>query len=98
MHKECAEQYGPIYRETILPGLEFVHISDPKDIEEVFRSDSKHPVRQAFFMLAHYNKKFNENVQGLLTRYHITCILIHHCIYVTINNFRFGFLNMCHDF
>ncbi|XP_022338731.1 cytochrome P450 302a1, mitochondrial-like [Crassostrea virginica] len=67
MHKECAEQYGPIYRETILPGLEFVHISDPKDIEEVFRSDSKHPVRQAFFMLAHYNKKFNENVQGLLT-------------------------------
>lgn len=69
IHRECVEQYGPIYRETFVPGIEFVHISDPKDIEEVFRSDSQHPIRQAFFMLSHYNKKYNENVQGLLTRY-----------------------------
>eukprot|EP00105_Crassostrea_gigas_P024628 XP_011444932.1 PREDICTED: cytochrome P450 27C1 [Crassostrea gigas] len=67
IHRECVEQYGPIYRETFVPGIEFVHISDPKDIEEVFRSDSQHPIRQAFFMLSHYNKKYNENVQGLLT-------------------------------
>lgn len=69
MHRECAEQYGSIYREIFVPGVEFVHISDPKDIEEVFRSDSQHPIRQAFFMLSHYNKKYNENVQGLLTRF-----------------------------
>lgn len=67
MHKECTEEYGSIYRETVLPGIEMVHISDPKDFEEVFRSDAKHPIRQAFFMLAHYNKKYNGNVQGLLT-------------------------------
>lgn len=69
MHEECTKEYGNIYRETVLPGMEMVHLSDPKDIEEVFRSDAKHPLRQAFFMLAHYNKKYNKKVQGLLTRY-----------------------------
>ncbi|XP_048730635.2 cytochrome P450 302a1, mitochondrial-like [Ostrea edulis] len=67
MHEECTKEYGNIYRETVLPGMEMVHLSDPKDIEEVFRSDAKHPLRQAFFMLAHYNKKYNKKVQGLLT-------------------------------
>lgn len=81
IHRECVEQYGSIYRETFVPGIEFVHISDPKDIEEVFRSDSQHPIRQAFFMLSHYNKKYNENVQGLLTRYLLNLFTIFPRVY-----------------
>lgn len=95
MHRECAEQYGSIYREIFVPGIEFVHISDPKDIEEVFRSDSQHPIRQAFFMLSHYNKKYNENVQGLLTRFvyiYRICLLYFH-VFLYSNKNQQAFLD-----
>ena len=55
------------YREKILH-YTFVHIFDPNDFETVIRSDGKYPTREAFMTLAHYNKKYNNGVQGILTR------------------------------
>ncbi|KAJ8299736.1 hypothetical protein KUTeg_023796 [Tegillarca granosa] len=63
----CQKEYGTIYKETILPGFTLVHLFDPNDIETVFRADGKYPMREAFHTLAHFNKKFNNNTQGLLT-------------------------------
>ncbi|KAK3101877.1 hypothetical protein FSP39_006991 [Pinctada imbricata] len=62
----CQEMYGNIYKEVLVPGMEFVHIFDPVDIEKVFRGDQEFPVRQAFFTLDFYNRKYNKQ-QGLLT-------------------------------
>lgn len=36
IYRECVEQYGFIYWEIFVFGIEFVYISDLKDIEEVF--------------------------------------------------------------
>ena len=63
----CQKRYGNIYKETVVPGLEFVHLFDPRDIEKVYRGDGAQPVRRAFFTLAYYNKKYKKQ-QGLLTR------------------------------
>lgn len=63
----CQKEYGTIYKETILTGFTLVHVFDPNDIETVFRADGKYPQREAFHTLAHFNKKFNNNTQGLLT-------------------------------
>ncbi|OWF37350.1 probable cytochrome P450 12d1 proximal, mitochondrial [Mizuhopecten yessoensis] len=61
------KQYGYVYKEIITGGKILVHIVDPKDVETVYRNDGKFPVREAFFTLNHYNKKFQANCQGLLT-------------------------------
>lgn len=67
IYKECRNTYGDIYKMKILH-FNFVHIFDPNDFETVFRSDGKHPKREAFLTLNHYNKKYNGGTQGILTR------------------------------
>lgn len=67
IYKECRNTYGDIYKMKI-HRFNFVHIFDPNDFETVFRSDGKHPKREAFLTLNHYNKKYNGGTQGILTR------------------------------
>lgn len=62
----CRKKYGNIYKEKIFH-FSFVHLFDPNDFETVFRSDDKYPVREAFMTLAHYNKKYNADIQGIVT-------------------------------
>ena len=63
----CRNKYGNIYKDKIL-NFNFVHIFDPKDFETVFRSDGKYPIREAFLTLSYYNKKYNNEIQGIVTR------------------------------
>ena len=46
-----------------------IHVFDPDDFETVFRSDGKYPIREAFMTLAHYNKHYNNGLQGVITGY-----------------------------
>ena len=44
--KKRIDEYGPIYREAIFPGLpEQVVVYNPKDVETVFRADREWPQR-----------------------------------------------------
>ena len=63
-YEKYRNTYGNMYKEKILH-YTFVHIFDPNDFETVFRSDGKYPTREA---LCHYSKKYNNGVQGILTR------------------------------
>ncbi|XP_060076154.1 probable cytochrome P450 12d1 proximal, mitochondrial [Ylistrum balloti] len=60
-------EFGNLYKETIPGGNVLVHTFDAADMETVYRNDGKFPIREAFFTLSHYNKKFVSNCQGLLT-------------------------------
>ncbi|XP_054722757.1 probable cytochrome P450 301a1, mitochondrial [Uloborus diversus] len=42
------QQYGPIVREQMVPGVNFVHLYDPKDMEVVSRNEGKFPKREFF--------------------------------------------------
>lgn len=44
IHREYFEQYGPIYKETIM-GKTVVYVHDPKDVETVFKAEGKYPKR-----------------------------------------------------
>lgn len=67
IYEMCRQKYGDIYKERIFH-FSFVHLFDPDDFETVFRADGKYPIREAFMTLTHYNKKYNGNVQGIITR------------------------------
>ena len=59
-------KYGPIVRETLLPGVDQVHLFDPDDIATVFRNDGALPVRPDMFGLKAYRDARGIS-QGLVT-------------------------------
>ncbi|CAC5408175.1 unnamed protein product [Mytilus coruscus] len=66
IYEMCRQKYGDIYKERIFH-FSFVHVFDPDDFETVFRADGKYPIREAFMTLTHFNRKYNGNVQGIIT-------------------------------
>lgn len=46
--KKKFHQYGNIVREEIVPGVNMIHLYDPKDIEVVSRHEGKYPQRDFF--------------------------------------------------
>ncbi len=64
---EQHRQYGRIFREKVGPATH-VHISCPNLIEQVFRSQGKHPIRMPFNSWGEYRKVSGQSC-GILTRY-----------------------------
>lgn len=60
LHEAKRENYlglGPLYRETIIPGVQLLHVFSPADIAEVFRADGKYPLRPPIPILMTANKR-----------------------------------------
>ncbi|XP_078670198.1 putative cytochrome P450 49a1 [Branchiostoma floridae x Branchiostoma belcheri] len=53
--KERTKTYGRIYREKLGP-IDFVVISDPKEIEKVFRNEGRYPKRRTLFTVKKYRE------------------------------------------
>ncbi|XP_071100115.1 probable cytochrome P450 12a5, mitochondrial [Haliotis cracherodii] len=58
--------FGEIIREEVVPGFHLLHLYKPEDYETVYRNDGKYPVRNSFFMLQRYNKKYNDGIHGII--------------------------------
>ncbi|XP_067656061.1 probable cytochrome P450 12a5, mitochondrial [Haliotis asinina] len=58
--------FGDIIREEVVPGFFLLHLYKPEDYETVYRNDGKYPVRNSFFMLRRYNKKYNNGIHGII--------------------------------
>lgn len=54
---EKFKKYGPIFKEEYQRNQPIVYISDPKDIETVFRSQGKCPLRPTNDFVIHYRNK-----------------------------------------
>ena len=67
IHGRYFEQYGPIYKETIM-GKTIVYIHDPKDVETVYKAEGKHPRRviPQFKAIEKYYKSRNMVVASLV--------------------------------
>ncbi|KAI8499629.1 hypothetical protein Bbelb_226800 [Branchiostoma belcheri] len=52
---ERTKTYGKIYREKLGP-IDFVVISDPKEIEKVFRNEGRYPKRRTLFTVKKYRE------------------------------------------
>lgn len=63
------DTYGPIIRERVLLNFQLVHVFRPEDIETVYRLEGARPRREGFRLLQKYNNKYNDGVQGIITRY-----------------------------
>jgi len=59
------KKYGPILKETYGPGLSVVSITDPKDVEHLFRHDATYPRRIAFEPWIQY-RRLRERDMGVL--------------------------------
>lgn len=62
-------RYGPLTRESLMPGAQLLHVFDPEDIASVFRQDDKYPARRSHLAMKHYrvNKPHVYNTGGLLS-------------------------------
>jgi ecdysteroid 25-hydroxylase CYP302A1 len=62
------QEYGPIVREEIVPGVFLVWVFTPSDIENVFRNEGRYPERRSHLALEKYrNDHLNVyNSGGLL--------------------------------
>lgn len=67
IHKRYFEQYGPIYKETIM-GKTIVYVHDPKDAETVYKAEGKYPKRviPQFKAIEKYYKSRNMAVASLV--------------------------------
>ena len=64
MHEATVDrfrEYGPIYKENIA-GTMSVHIIEPSDVQQLFRSDGKTPGRILMEPMYHYRLRKNRNV------------------------------------
>lgn len=60
LHKSLIDKFntfGPIYKEEFGRNKAIVYISDPKDIETVFRAQGKCPIRPNNEFVVHYRKQ-----------------------------------------
>ena len=54
------EELGPIYKESVLLSPKTtVHVIEPEDIEKVFRSEGKYPMRLQLDIWLEYRKRRN---------------------------------------
>ena len=51
MKADHFKKYGPIWKETIVPGVHIVQVFDPKDAATVFRADGDMPLRPVIPLL-----------------------------------------------
>ena len=65
--KKQHETYGPIYKESVGPAFSGVMISDPKDIEHLFRHDGRYPRRTDILPWTEYRKLRGINAGVLLS-------------------------------
>jgi ecdysteroid 25-hydroxylase CYP302A1 len=52
-HKKLQE-FGPIVREELVPGVYVVWVFTPSDIEQVFRNEGRYPERRSHLALQKY--------------------------------------------
>ena len=64
MQQQRIQQFGSIYREKIV-NYETVAISNPDDVQFLFRNEGKHPTRQPVFPLWMKYKEEREQPLGL---------------------------------
>ena len=55
------DTYGPIWKHELVGTPSIVAVTEPTDIEKVFRSDSKFPERPGFLTLKNYREKKTEH-------------------------------------
>ena len=48
------QEYGPLVREEIVPGVFLVWVFTPSDIENIFRSEGRYPERRSHLALQKY--------------------------------------------
>ncbi|KAK2719090.1 hypothetical protein QYM36_004800 [Artemia franciscana] len=60
-HKMSYDTYGPIWKHELVGTPSIVAVTEPADIEKVFRSDSKFPERPGFLTLKNYREKKTEH-------------------------------------
>lgn len=66
IQKDRAEQYGEIYREKILD-YDTVTISNPDDIQYLFRNEGKYPQREPLFPLWMKYKEDRKQAHGVFS-------------------------------
>ena len=76
--KQMNCMYGDIVREEIVPGLNIIRLFNPASFSEVYKAEGECPRRVLFGLLSHYNDKYNERLQGLLTRSAFDIIIHYH--------------------
>ncbi|KAL5007841.1 hypothetical protein ScPMuIL_016647 [Solemya velum] len=61
------ERHGSLVKIKFTSGITLVHLYDANDIQNLLHQEGRYPIRHASFMLEHYNRKYNNDVQGLFT-------------------------------
>ena len=68
LHKALIDKfnkYGPIYKEEYQWNKPIVYISDPKDIEAVFRAQGKCPIRPTNEFVVHYRNQHKDRYNSV---------------------------------
>ena len=66
MQQHRIQQYGPIYREKIM-NYETVTISNPDDVQFLFRNEGKYPTREPLFPLWMKYKEERQQAHGVFS-------------------------------
>ena len=64
MKQDSYRKYGPIFKDTILPGIHLVQVFDPDDFATVYRADGDTPMRPVL-PLQDVSAKRGDAEQGL---------------------------------